>query len=429
MRVYAFTLVELLIALTLSLLLLLAVAELFQRVGGSMTETRGAMSTSLQINEAALLLRQDFERIPGTLPDKPKRIHDYLMGDGDKEQPNDRDGYLTIIEGPNTMKEHPFVDERNDPDPTVGDTDDVIAFTVRAGEGPLFRGIIRGEVREREAAEIVWFVRGNTLYRRVRLIDNVTQEGNSELVGTFATKAELEAAAAPRAGQYALVTADETIDGKQQRYDAVQNPDDDTQWNWQVLHSLEDLALRARRFGHDNARDFPHLLYDANNAGWYYLRMPTWEEYFCWGVNKVKTESHVPNEPNEPRPDMWTDPRFFTDLQDRLSGSLNEAVDTDGEGRHHRAGEDVVLTNVLAFDVQVWCSETKDFVDLGSPGTRWATANHALHGQDGYVWDSWTAEYNKEPPYVHTMESVRITIRCFDPASRVIKQVTVVHRF
>ena len=70
----AYTLVELLIALALSLLLLLGIAELFQRVGGSMSETRSAIGTSTHLNEAALLLRQDLALIPKELATKPQRI-------------------------------------------------------------------------------------------------------------------------------------------------------------------------------------------------------------------------------------------------------------------------------------------------------------------------------------------------------------------
>jgi type II secretory pathway pseudopilin PulG len=444
----AYTLVELLIALTLSLLLLLGVAELFQRVGGAMNETRSVMSASAHLNEAALLLRQDLARIPKSLADKPERIAKFIDDLSTlTESPSDEDGYLEIIEGAGTLAKHPYVNESGEPDITVGDVDDIIAFTTASNSGMPFRGVIREKIVERDAAEIVWFVRGNTLYRRQRLIDDVTRNENNDKISykenegdiesDFPTKAKLDAKypKPEKAGQFAVVEKDETTDGGEQRYDAVEKSDG---FVWTTLLSHSDLARRARRFGHDGLADnhrpesFPYPLYAGENAGWYYLRMPTIEETDHWSGNNTmfwKTDSTVPKEPAIPKPDLWNQPHFFPELQDRKSGSLNECV-TDP--RNPKAGEDAVLTNVLSFDVKVWDPTTKDFVDLGTEGTIWAHANNKQDKLQG-VWDSWTQQYKDEsapqPPYAHSLEAIRITIRCFEPASGIVKQVTVVHRF
>jgi len=167
----AYTLVELLVALALSLLLLLAVTELLGRVGGTMNDTRSAMSASANLHEAAILLRQDLAQIPRELATKPQDIAAGVSA-------SDQDGYLEITEGPDTPSSHPYVDELGNVDPTVGDVDDIIGFTVLSSRRGLlpadesFRGVMYkdGELRieEREAAEIIWFVRGNTLYRRTK---------------------------------------------------------------------------------------------------------------------------------------------------------------------------------------------------------------------------------------------------------------------
>jgi type II secretory pathway pseudopilin PulG len=397
----AYTLVELLIALALSLLVLLAVTELFSRVGGTMNDTRSAMGTSANLHEAAMLLRQDLARIPETLAIKPVRIADPDM------DVSDYDGFLEIIEGPNTsvprtFLSRPYVDGSGSEDTTVGDVDDIIVFTaiVKVGAAP-FRGLIasHGELRieEREAAEIAWFVRGNTLYRRVRLID-------------------------------------------------------DFRANVSGVNTLADLAQRKNRFGQDtfplNTFPYPRYLYDDTGIpmDWYYLRMPTLEEtlHGDW----VPDEIPLTIDSEISHPDLWEQPHFFPDLQDRKSGSLSRFV---GTPRHVRAGEDVVLTNVLSFDIKVWCPEehVRDFVDLGTPGTTWAEDQSTVwtHKDNGNeitlprTWDSWTRKYSEDypvyrddhgivlPPYTEPLKAIQITIRCFDPASRVIKQVTVVHRF
>ena len=440
----AYTLVELLIALTLSLLLLLGVAELFQRVGGSLNEARSSIRATTQLNEAAMLLRQDLSLIPESLATKPKDI----IADGSVEPPGDEDGYLEIIEGPDTILEHPYVNERGDPDPTVGDVDDIIGFTVTNRAVP-FRGVIRDEIVDRDSAEIVWFVRGNTLYRRVRLIDDVTQKGNTNRLDPVETFAELHSTYPnPESGQFVTVSKDETGDGGGQRYDAVlyKNDDGEDEWRWVTLLTLEDLARRARRFGHDGIfpNNFPHPLYDTPNEDWRYLRMPLIEESDHWsgeGIQDWKDDSaklisswkNSNSHLNDSPTDLWEQPYFCPGLLRKNNGSI---IDADKNPHRERAGEDVVLTNVLSFDVKVWCPDKKEFVDLGEEGTTWAGEGNQPglnHPPRLRTWDSWTTEYKDEadplPPYTEPLEAIQITIRCFDPTSRIIKQVTVVHRF
>ena len=370
LRPSAYTLVELLIALTLSLILLIGITELFQRVSGAMNHARATLNLSANLDGVAFLLRQDLARIPQTLPTKPERIVDSSVG-----TVSDLDGYLEITEGPDTVLSHPYWNEKGNSDVTVGDVDDIVGFTAIADPVAPFRGLIGGQIVERNAAEIVWFVRGNTLYRRVRLID--PQSANTD----------------------------------------------------PTANTMEDLARREQRFGHDGpANPYPHPLYDGTSQRWYYLRMPTLEETLSsgWDANNWRNETNDLPLPTD-HPDLWDQPYFFPDLQDRKSGSLKKYVDTP---RHHRAGEDVVLTNVLSFDIKVWDSTTKEFVDLGTPGTQWAVSNQP---ELGNVWDSWTREYqgepNPSPPFTEGLEAIQVTIRCFDPASRIIKQITVVHQF
>jgi len=446
----AYTLVELLIALVLSLFLLLGVAELFQRVGGSMNEARSIINMSAQLNEAAMLLRQDLSRISKDLAAKPKNLAEYIA-DGNVEAPEDN-GYLEIIEGPGHLYNpdcplnsapdhqcHPYVDINSLPDQTVGDVDDIIAFTVLNRTMP-FRGVIREKIVERESAEVVWFVRGNTLYRRERLIDDVTARANDhhKVVGAddkdFPTKKDLDDHGEPTEAGYAIVSADETNDGREQRYDAVQYGEDD--WRWRTLLTSQDLSLRARRFGHDglSPNEFPHPLYDTPYENWRYLRMPIIEESDYWsgeGIQHWKNDSVaiLPPAPENLHPDLWEQPYFFPGLQKRKN---NGSIIADNSHKT-RAGEDAVLANVLSFDVKVWCPVTKEFVDLGVDDTAWAHGNNNHQDKLPGVWDSWTQKYENEskplPPYTEPLEAIQITIRCFEPASRIIKQVTVVHRF
>jgi hypothetical protein len=383
-----------------------------------MNDARTAMSASADLHAAAILLRQDLARIPPELARKPREIAEFLnVNHPRSEAPDDAFGYLEIIEGPNgvhpyiytvngELVPHPFVDDLDNHDVTVGDVDDIIAFTVRASR---FRGLQRADFRgliadddgdlmvvDTEFAEIVWFVRGNTLYRRIRLISE-----NDSPVSARALR---------------------------------QN---------RILHTFNDDPNNSP------ANRFPYPLYCPDHPNWRYLRVPTLEEtlHIDWrGIPQWKTIA-VPGTPVAD-PDLWERPHFFPSLQDRWSGSLAQFANRPGHPdpdndrpRHVRAGEDVVLTNVLSFDIKVWCPLVGDFVNLGTPGTTWVDNNNQPLLNPNLdpnlrdsprTWDSWSqqGEYSGTlPPYTAPLEAIQITIRCFDPASRVIKQVTVVHRF
>jgi hypothetical protein len=166
-----------------------------------------------------------------------------------------------------------------------------------------------------------------------------------------------------------------------------------------------------------------------------------------------------------------------------------------------RVGEDVVLTNVIAFDVRVFDPaapvgvQGSDPVIPGDPGFTGSVANGAYvdlanaqttpgpsgfpphfsgSGQRNYrgqaggmagrnTWDTWSthyetngadddadgtidqgsdgfdnnnngtvdepAEQETSPPYPYPLRGVEIRIRCYEPSSRQVRQVTVRHTF
>jgi hypothetical protein len=117
-----------------------------------------------------------------------------------------------------------------------------------------------------------------------------------------------------------------------------------------------DLKDRRNRFGHYKNDDFPFHLYPSSKEAWYYLRLPTSEEQVnsSWTIGAAlpALSSYAPTFP-PPYLDLWNVPYpFAADLGvDTKSGSLNTFVESP---RHIRAGEDIILKNVLSFDVKVW---------------------------------------------------------------------------
>ena len=203
-----YTLIEVMIAVTLTLVLMYALAAIFGRVTSMMTRTQDILSMTNNLRTAKDRLREDLENL--TVPTL--------------KAPTSRYGFFSYSEGMGNP--FAYLDFRNlsrpwysyswfkyfsqeycdsmgfrgfapcgnfdrrtaTLDTTVGDTDDILSFTVRAPAGKWFRGRCFKELPETytsdydasiddniemiesEYAEVIWFLRGTTLYRRVLLI-------------------------------------------------------------------------------------------------------------------------------------------------------------------------------------------------------------------------------------------------------------------
>jgi type II secretory pathway pseudopilin PulG len=525
-----YTLIELLIAVSLSLLLLLGVTEMFRHVGSTMSDTQKSLNMSANINATAMQLRSDLEKIDSALASKP---NDMIVGASYTDTAIM--GYLEITEGMNNPYSQTVAsglhvsinavaknpDTVGDGtlyagiDQTVGDVDDILAFTAQANPDYAFRGLINGSMSESLHAEIIWFVRGTTLYRRVLLIDD-------------------DNPSPPKS------TADQSQSSFYARNDLSVHISGGTI----IANTLQDLLQRENRFAHKFTTTFPYPLYDSNEA-WYFLRMPTLEEtvHTSWSLTSLPAlgsladdlkMNEIPIFPSSSTPirpywDFGNNPNGLSGTNwtlDQKSGSLSNYV---LDPRDSRAGEDIVLKNVISFDVKVWnpywvpCQNDSDgnshwaapqYIDLGQDSFVFinptqqkeescqvfydcptATMTNYVNQPTGYgftfkgryntstatgtrrtvtdneqkkerlrdttntnqlwtgnfpmpcVFDSWTNQYQASyltdtgyvqedaetwrcpPPYTEDLDSIQVTIRCFEPQSGHIKQVRVVQNF
>ena len=164
------TLIEMLVAVALTLMVVLAIVRVFDILGGNVTESRAILELSGELRNASNLLQADLDRITApTLPPLDERAGM---------------GYLEIVEGIRTDWDNdgdrlaggdflaslnPVDPEFTDPDlifqPNfrqnisflLGDTDDVLLATVRSRDKP-FTGRFQGRIVESELAEIIWWV-------------------------------------------------------------------------------------------------------------------------------------------------------------------------------------------------------------------------------------------------------------------------------
>ncbi|HUY90005.1 MAG TPA: prepilin-type N-terminal cleavage/methylation domain-containing protein [Pirellulales bacterium] len=179
-----FTLVEVMIATALTLLLMALVAQLFAMVGNAAADTREMIQVTDRLRACKQTLQSDLGNLTAPMlpPLKPEQAH----------------GYFEYVEGPAGpivpgSAEAKNIDQLDTtgvplPDTTVGDPDDVLMFTTRNEESPFYgryrqiysyidpvtgpppvQKVVDGTTMS-NYAEIVWFLRGNTLYRRVLLV-------------------------------------------------------------------------------------------------------------------------------------------------------------------------------------------------------------------------------------------------------------------
>ncbi|HBT76893.1 MAG TPA: hypothetical protein DEB39_08195 [Planctomycetaceae bacterium] len=414
--------IEILIAVALSMILMLAVVRLFRDVGSTMTDTQATLMMGQNLNNVKFRLERDLEyrTIRAVRPTTSTEVQGYFTyvegpmwapTEGDPRNPNAADSSWCAL----NIALDPDAAQRNDN--TVGDTDDILALTVKApvNSKDAFRGLMNGRVVESQIAEVAWFLRGNTLYRRTLLI------------GSCRTPDGLMQHFNPSASPFY-----ETNDNSVRRSGGLK------------LNTLYDLARRENRFGSyaDTSQGgpavrFPYNPYDSsdsvNSASWYFLRLPTLKECaasdaftasslpgigdMMFGAGSPTSSSFYPNPPSSPDPfiNYWTLPGASEgpndwDLLDRENNTLRAY-------QGNRFSEDIILTNVIGFDVKAWDPEQNRFIDLGESGvtdsgtidnpnfllsTKGVYANgavwgrsesggfqHVVHGND-YKWDGST---------------------------------------
>lgn len=397
------TLVEMLVATTMTLIIMGIVAQLFGVLGNTVNNSRATMDVSSRLRSVANKLRQDLAGI--TVLSLPP-----VAADADT-------GYLEIIEGPDNDNSR---DIALNVKQVIGDGDDVLMFTTHAPQQPFVGVYAATGSIESPFAEIAWFCQPSavttngltlyTLYRRQLLVMNYV--GVAPFLGTNSITATLPA-------EYANYDLSLRQDGTLVR-----------------PNSLGDLTKRENRFMHFlsgvvSATNFPYNATVANLAA-----------------------------------------------NGRLTGV--------------RMGEDIVLSNVLAFDVRVFDpaavirsassiavtpgdpgygtaptpnpAPTGAYVDLGSGITATALMGSAdSRSKLGRIYDTWSTHYElngidedsdgiadegtdgvdnnndgviddlaereTSPPYAMPLRGIEIRIRVYEPTSRQVRQVTVRHTF
>jgi prepilin-type N-terminal cleavage/methylation domain-containing protein len=160
------TLVEMLVATTITLIMMGLVAQLFGVFGQGVTGSRSVIELTDQMRSVGWRLRQDLGGATATmLP--PRR-------------PEADEGYFELLEGPATDTSTTSLVSQNDTTALTGDCDDALLFTTRSPGAPFVGRFGTGTI-ESPIAEVAWFCRQATqqltggptlftLYRRQLLV-------------------------------------------------------------------------------------------------------------------------------------------------------------------------------------------------------------------------------------------------------------------
>lgn len=223
-----FTLVELLVAMTITIIVVTAIALVFNRAGQTISQGRAALEISGELRAAQHRLREDL--LGHTAPVRPMGASDAPLG------------YVEIVEGPrkdwdadaNTVADVGQVGAET----TRGDVDDALFFTARS-EGEPFTGRFAGAPIESELAEIAWWTvttpnpsgqDETVLYRRALLIrPDLNNPATGSLPGVAANNL------ADLALYYQTNDVSVRLDGA----------------GGVIANSLADLTQRENRFGHN----------------------------------------------------------------------------------------------------------------------------------------------------------------------------------
>ncbi|WDQ16564.1 hypothetical protein [Rhodopirellula sp. P2] len=140
-----FTILEVMIALTASLLLLLSLTKAFKLIGDQITESQAEVELSSTLRDSTFRLREELRRATAEMVPAFNGTHEPLT----------TQGYLTYHEGPFTdlttvLGDIPTVgaDRNYFPQSRYGDIDDFLAFTARSEKGSPFVGVIPWGVLE-----------------------------------------------------------------------------------------------------------------------------------------------------------------------------------------------------------------------------------------------------------------------------------------
>lgn len=389
----AFTLLEVLIALTITLILLGTAAELFKRVGEGINNSRSVMELHDQLRHAKHRLILDLRGASApTIPPLSPEMHL---------------GYFEYVEGPRVAYSQIATNSVGGDigenlsggtsnqvvNSIMGDVDDILMFTTASYDDKFNgRAGVRNGVNyalKSRHAEVAWFLRRNTavtsvrndgraenytLYRRQFVVlPNAVVFGSLDYAGT-------DLSLQPRGGNFDNQALPKNLSTGRNALDPRNRG-----------NSLGDLTKRENRSLHQ-----PVL--------WPYEMVYVSPAFTGSAIYNPAVGRGSPAELSLPTLIEQTHKDFPLPMQEMASGTAGTYVPkttftptpppgyaiqgagtrSSGFGNGTRQGSDIILTNVVSFDVKAWDPGAPVF-RASSPPTNSVSAGVVVPGDAGYV--------------------------------------------
>lgn len=400
-----FTLVEILVAAALALLLMAGTVTLFGMVSESISESQAFTETADRLRATQMVLQNDLKystlighAVPPIAPRDERGYFEYVEGPGPSF--NISGGSIVRDFGLQPVNSLDGIA----PDTSVGDVDDFLLFTARSYGEPYvgrfaFFNAATNQVEtttiQSQIAEVAWFLRGTTLYRRVLLVQPNGPDADSSTPEKEPVLTMGLGSSYPDASFYSLNDVSVHQEGG-----SLEPRLGWPQAGFLVPNSLGDLSRREFRFAHDPVRQpghYPYLV--APNAGlgvapnlqwWGQMALPTLEECSdaTWRL------PHYGNNPVDPSNlvspvasmDFWLAPNAWPQIDPESNSLGPNQVSILNNFPVERIAQDVILQNVISFDVKIWDPNAPVFVDSGiaiapgDPGYRTALQDWINNG-------------------------------------------------
>lgn len=426
----AMTLIEMLIAMTMSLIIMGVVAQLFNLLGRSVTDNQSVLTMKEQLRGVAQQLRCDLGGITvTTLP--PVR-------------PEADAGYLEIIEGAAT-------DISSGTGSLNGDCDDVLMFTTKS-LGKPFTGLFNGSSIESQYAEVAWFCvpaplsqqslagYGTTLYTLYR-----RQLLSMAYVGAGAFQAK---------NSLAITSPSWTWNDFYKSYDLSCRYEISTSGTNLFPNSLGDLSKRENRFMHyfPGVSTFPFPFAGGTASGATLTAPREGSDIILTNVVGFDVRVYDPSVQIRSQsgsvglvPD---DPGYTGATVTGTGGYVNigwgagsplavgSTFPSGGQTAFQSAGVLVSnSSNNIALAVPTYDTWSLHYEFNGINEDNDNLTDEGTDGQDddgtgvknGIIDDPLEAETSA--PYPVPLRGLEVRIRCYEPSSRQVRQVTVRHTF
>jgi type II secretory pathway component PulJ len=418
----AFTLVEMLIAMALTLILVYSIAEFYAYIGNAVRDGRATIEMGGQLRAATAQLNEDLQSL--TLRPTPWIDRDTSPG------------YFTVYEGPysdaypdggttditadSNNNSVPDIIENQNLTNLIGDFDDVLAFTIRAKDVPFQAQSSTGAQLQSQYAEVIWYT----------TFTDTSGDGNWQInEPRFLCRRQL----------LILPSHNLTVSGYQ---------DNEVSFHMSggslVANSLADLSLRENRFGCQGGNYPAHLRLNPTNLASV--------QTYSFGGNKIGEERLLANL-------LAFDVRVFDG-----AAPIYEAADGVTSLTPGDIGYRNLLTAGSATAIGYGAFVDLNFNRTGMPGNSYfsggptANFNPTAAPYPFVHWDTWPTYYEThapgtgraynglddaigaapaangvddpgeretQPSYVLPLRGIQVRIRMYEPQTRQMRQATV----